>query len=163
MKAANRPSFSSRHLLPRSSAHQASKQALKWIPVTSTGLSGWARGGATAWGLNPPWIEKRTHGADMETAVLRPHLCGWLAWIPAFAGMTSVGRSVPSKQRHARGGGHPRHLEVKARAGLRHEFPPAEPGSHVTSTGMARYPIGRSRCPDTRATPLKSDPGTPET
>ena len=33
--------------------------------------------------LHPPWIEKRTDGADTETAVLRPHLSGWLAWVPA--------------------------------------------------------------------------------
>jgi hypothetical protein len=40
--------------------------------------------------LNPPGIEKRIDGADMEAAILRPHFFGWLAWIPAFAGMTAV-------------------------------------------------------------------------
>jgi hypothetical protein len=74
--------------------------------------------------LNPPWIEKRIDGVDMKQLSYARTFFGWLAWIPAFAGMTPVGRSVYSKQRHARGGGHPRHLEGKARAGLRHELNP---------------------------------------
>jgi hypothetical protein len=67
--------------------------------------------------LNPPWIENRTDSADMEAAVLRPHLCGWLAWIPAFAGMTAVWK-VP----------YPQHIVM-----------PAEAGTHVTlKVGHAR-------------------------